>query len=345
MSIAVRQADLNIDRQILLDILNQNLPQLQHARRCDWLYRENPYGTAWAWLAFNKETDVAVGVASVFPRLMHVCGKAVLGGQVGDFAISVGFRSLGPALLLQKATLTPVWQGEMALCYDTPPNDRGMAPFKRMGISAFGRMLRFAKPLKIDRKVSAFVNRRILVQGLSAVGNRILRLRDSRRPSRSYEVSIHTGCFGGEFSRLNDSMGDQYRIYGQRTAAYLNWRYRDDPLHHYEVMTARYHGELLAYAIFAVDGEDAYLMDIFGQETAMEDLLDGVIEVLRGRPVMTLHITILEHSPLVHTLKEVGFHFREYSRLVVACASPSDVVHPLVTNESNWFLTYADAVI
>src|SRR5262249_46216055 len=158
----------------------------------------------------------------------------------GDFAIDRGFRSLGPAMLLQRATLTPVLQGEMAFCYDCPPDHHGMSTFKRMGIPACGRMQRFAKPLKVDRQGEAGVGNRILARGLTAAANKLLALRrPPRGDNQNIVIAVHQGGFTDEFSRLDARVEPQYKVRSQRTAAYLNWRYRDNPLYRYEVVTAR----------------------------------------------------------------------------------------------------------
>ena len=147
MSLVIRRADLTSDRNTIIDILNRNIPTRQHAAIYEWLYRNNPYGPAETWLAVNSNTGAAVGTASVFPRPVMLNRKSIPGGLVGDFAIDAGFRSLGPAVLLQKETITPVSEGRMAITFDAPPDERGMSTFRRMGIPAVGRMLRFAKPM------------------------------------------------------------------------------------------------------------------------------------------------------------------------------------------------------
>jgi len=328
-------------------LLNENLPEIRHDFRFKWLYQENPCGTARAWLALDRESGLPMGVASIFPRFMWVGGKTVLCGQVGDFAIVTRFRSLGPALLLQRATLTPFEEGNMAFCYDTPPNERGMATFRRMGISPIGRALRFAKPLKVDRKLKGFAKNEALIKGPSYIGNLILRLLDRMRNQRNgnCQLELHNGFFGDEFSTLDKLMVSHYRIYSQRNSNYLNWRYHNDPLHRYEVAVARFHGELVAYTIFEDTGDDACLMDIFGQEGAMEDLLAYVVEVLRTRSTMTLHAAVLEGSFLIPILKKMGFYFRENGHWIVVYPQQTSQIYPWAIGISNWFMTYSDVAL
>ena len=347
MAITIRQASLESDRQVIVDILTRNLPQLPHARRFAWLYLNNPFGNGKAWLAFNDKTEAGVGVASVFPRMTYVCGDTVLGGQVGDFAIDSGSRSLGPAVLLQKATLTPVLEGEMAFCYDTPPDDRGMSTFKRMGITASGRMVRFAKPLRIDDRVEGLLKRGILTSGLSFVGNAVLELQDQlrRHSNKECAVGFEVGRFGQEFTHLNEETKEKYEIFGERTAEYLNWRYKDDPLNQYEIITARENGKLLAYTAVKIGGSVAHIIDIFGQESFMDHLLVFAAGFLREKGIATLQAIVLEGSPLAQIVRKAGFYFRDYSHWLVASGEPNQQIHTLLNEKGRWFVTYSDVVI
>src|ERR1700687_259464 len=115
MTIRVRPVHLESEREELLGILQTNLLAIPHARRFQWLYYANPDGPAWTWFVYQRGTDHVVGVASVFPRAMWVGAQPKICGQVGDFAVPASHRSLGPALMLQRATFEPVDQGKMAL--------------------------------------------------------------------------------------------------------------------------------------------------------------------------------------------------------------------------------------
>ena len=108
----VRPVDFDQDKTQLLDTLNRNLPDLPHAKRFDWLYRHNPAGPTWAWFVVDTSTGQPVAAASVFSRAIWICGKLQHCGQVGDFAVDAPYRSLGPAVVLQKATFAPVDQGD-----------------------------------------------------------------------------------------------------------------------------------------------------------------------------------------------------------------------------------------
>jgi hypothetical protein len=122
MTLEVRAADLGSDREELLGLLERNLPDLAHRTRFSWLYEGNPNGSARAWFVVEKETQNAVGTASLFPRSIWVGSTTLLCGQVGDFAIEPSYRSLGLAVIPQPATLEPVNAEKLESCHDYLPN-------------------------------------------------------------------------------------------------------------------------------------------------------------------------------------------------------------------------------
>src|SRR5216683_8124218 len=116
MTVVLQSVHLDRDKAELLNVLQRNLPTLSHADRFEWLYHGNPAGPSWSWFAYDRATHQVVGVASLFSRAMWIGGEVKLCGQVGDFAVHQTHRSLGPAVLLQRATFVPVDQGLLAFC-------------------------------------------------------------------------------------------------------------------------------------------------------------------------------------------------------------------------------------
>src|SRR5262245_51216017 len=157
-------------------MLERNLIDLDHRRRFAWLYTQNPAGPARTWLVRERGSETPVGMASLFPRWVRLNGQTCLSGQVGDFAVDAGYRSLGPAVMLQRATFSAVDAGELTFCYDCPPHDKGMATFRRLGLGVSCRMFRYARLVKVDRIVRRSVRLGAAAASLSWLGNRMLRL-------------------------------------------------------------------------------------------------------------------------------------------------------------------------
>jgi len=328
---------------MLLSFLRDNLPDLQHERRFEWLYRGNPDGLAWSWFLFTDGGQL-VGLASLFPRSMWVGEKQQRCAQVGDFAITAGYRSLGPALLLQRATFTPVDQGEVAFCFDCPPHDAGMSTFRRLGMHPNCRVDRYAVPLRLDHRLRNQLGAASRIP--ATVGNLILRLRQwpaLRHRSTELVIDEHLGPFGEEFSQLDFAVRKANVIRGRRSATHLNWRYRQDPLQEYHVLTARRAGELIALAVYSVSNDVVTIVDLFGRELAeaAASLLAAVIERFR-KSHQAVDAYLSPGNDLVEHFLRSGFRLRSPAAQVVAYAAPKSEIAQLLQSEPTWSFTQAE---
>jgi hypothetical protein len=340
MAVKARPADLEVEREALFGLLERNLPDLAHRRRFDWLYRDNPAGRAWAWFVYDEGTKEIVGVASVFPHDVWIGERLERCGQVGDFAVDATHRSLGPAVMLQRATFEPVDGGALAFCYDCPPHDQGMATFRRLGIDATCRTEQFARPLRAERLVEKRLGRGPVAATVTALANGLLRVWGGRRHA---EIGEQTGRFEAEFSRLDREVGGAGVVRSRRCAEDLNWRYRDDPLHQYRVLTARRRGELLAFVVVSTAGDDAVVVDLFGRLSGglAVALLDAAAAVLRSAGVQTLRMTVGEDFAGREAMSRGGFRPRGQGPRIVAYAGRAGQVRAALS-PSAWAIRPVD---
>jgi hypothetical protein len=331
MSVTVRAVDLDTEHEELLAVLERNLTDLPHARRFKWIYRDNPLGPAWSWFACAGATGRVVGVASVFRRAMWLGRRMMVCGQVGDFAIDAGHRSLGPAVMLQRATFEPVDRGSLTLCYDCPPHDRGMSTFRRIGMEASASLARHAKLLRANRKIEGRIGEGAVARALAPVGNALIWLRDG-------DVPRPNGLEIDERVRSRDV------IRGRRSAEDLNWRYRDNPLHEFGTLAARRRGELIGFVILSGAGRDATLVDLFGDFHPGDalGLLDAAADEARVAGAETLHATVSDDSHLVVDLGRAGFSRREAGPHVVAYTAPGSEDRAQLDRPLTWDLTHQD---
>ena len=342
-TLTVRRVARESEAPVLLSFLEANLPDLPHRRRFEWLYRANPDGPAWSWFVCADSGKV-VGAASLFPRAVWVGQKQLRCAQVGDFAVSAGYRSLGPALLLQRATFGPVDQGEVTFCYDCPPHDAGMSTFRRLGLKPSCRVDRYAMPLRLDRRLEKRLGPASRVP--AAAGNFILEVR--RRQllhlrSKEFEIEDHTGSCGDEFSYLDRSANEVGVIRGQRSAAHLNWRYRQDPLQQYHIVTARRAGELVAFAAYYASNDVVTIADLYGRELAEAavNLLAAIMERF-GKSHQSVETYLSSGNAAIPHFLRMGFRLRSPAAHVVAYATPNTEVAGLLNNTSRWSFSQAE---
>lgn len=328
---------------VLLSFLQSNLPNLPHQRRFEWLYRTNPDGPAWSWFVYADSGNV-VGAASLFPRSMWVGQKQQRCAQVGDFAISAGYRSLGPAVLLQRATFCPVDRGEVSFCYDCPPHDAGMSTFRRLGLHPNCKIDRYAIPLRLDHRLQKRLGAASKLP--AAAGNFVLQLRRHQLfhlRSKEFVVENHTGNFDEEFSELDRSANQTRVVRGQRTAAHLNWRYRQDPLQQYNVLTARRAGELVAFAVYYTSNEVVTIVDLFGRELggAAVSLLAVIMERC-GKAQQSVETYLSSGNSSVKYFLRMGFRLRSSVAHVVAYSAPNSDIAAFLNNEASWSFSQAE---
>jgi hypothetical protein len=219
-----------------------------------------------------------------------------------------------------------------------------MAVYKRLGITDIQRLVRFAKPLRVDRKVTAKIKAPLVARGLAAMGNRLLDWRDRfHQRDTTLTISIHEGLCDEEFSRLAQRVNDQLGVCVQRTADYLNWRYLAHPLRRYELLTARRHGELLAYLVLTHNGEDAIVADLFGVEASavIGRLMETAVGLLREHGVMTLSVPLWESHPWIPLLQRLGFRAREASPVVISVPSHATARH-IRPEGLRWYFMHGD---
>src|SRR5258708_16184568 len=149
MAIVVRPADLEKDRELLIDAFSRFLTPLSDDRRFDGLYLGIPHGRARAWLATDVSGRV-IGACAAFPRRFYFGDGTTAGGVLGDFCIAPDYRSLGPALQLQRACLDTIGSGEVAPGYDFPRSGL-LALYKRLGIQPRRPTVRRANPRRAAR--------------------------------------------------------------------------------------------------------------------------------------------------------------------------------------------------
>ena len=319
MGVVVRDADLTSDRDHIVDLQKRYLTEHSNNERFEWLYKKNPFGLPRVWVAQESNTSAIIGVAAAFPRSFYIGSNKKTGWVLGDFCISEEYRSLGPAIQLQRACLEGLKHEASTIWYDFP-SAKMLAIYKRLKTPPPGKMIRFVRPLRVDRKVRTWVNSRLLQLCLSMVGNTVLDLGHGRVKSfTGLTFARHEGGFGDEFSELAERIGGTGGNCLERTSAYLNWRYRDNPLGCYLLLTARFEGELKGYAVYTETELVATIIDIFGfqEKNVIVGLLDAIVRNVRFRGSETVDVSIIEGHPWIPFLQSGGFRPRETAPVII----------------------------
>jgi hypothetical protein len=325
MKLSVRPADLSADRDALIELMLCFLTPMSDGPRYDWLYRQNPHGQAQLWILTDMNLGKVVGSGGIVPRLMYVGGQEKLGCVLVDFWIHPQYRSLGPALQLQRACLAGIQDGPYELYYDFPKQNM-VAVYRRLGVEPRHSVVRLTKLLNLKRKLAGVSKIPLLGPSLVAGANFIVNFRDVRRGDFSQAaIFAQNEACGDEFTQLARAVSPQYGVCVARTADYLNWRFRSHFHHHYEMLTARRNGSLLGYILFLHEGEMATIVDLFGVEDdgVKSNLVSAALEILRKRGVLGVNAPGLSSHAQTAFVRKLGFYARESQPVVISAARKS----------------------
>jgi|SRR5208283_374856 len=311
MAVYVREANLIDDQAVLTWLARAYLDGDADEGRFHWLYQESPFGPARAWIACGQDGD-AVGMAAIFPRRMYCDGVLAPGCVLGDFCVSTKYRSLGPALQLQRACLAASRSGEFALAYDFPSTTM-LGIYQHLGVRPLWKSVRMVKALRADNIARIFPVP-VLSRPVATAVNFALALRDRKSSDPlGLDFFLEDEPCTSEYSELADKIGSSLGICTVRSAEYLNWRFRQHPRVKYEFLTARRGKELLAYCTFTLSTGNATIAELFGDmnDQMLTSLLQKLVALLRIRGVATVSVPLLSGDPRTRLLRKLGFWARE----------------------------------
>jgi hypothetical protein len=140
-----------------------------------------------------------------------------------------------------------------------------------------------------------------------------------------------------------------------RDAAYLNWRYRQNPLRRYRILAAERGDSLAGYAILSLDhgrlvAEMVEWLVAPGEEAAGLALLAAVTELARREACALLQVWMLpQHTLYVRLLRASGFIFAPRPGLPHWMRSstpflvrPGPAGPPPASQLDKWFLSMGD---
>jgi hypothetical protein len=342
MANTVRSAQIDREKAALTAFLSTHLSSDATVDRYEWLYCKNPAGTARVWVAYGSEAGKIIGVSSAFPRRVYSRAQEIRGYVLGDFCIHPDYRSLGPAIALQRSTLEDLSRDGAGFVFDFPSTSM-LAIYKRLRIGPQESAIRFAKPLRADRQIQKRIPGKAAGAVVSAAANVALRLRDaSLGRSSPWMIAEEIGPCGEEFTQVFRQWAPRIGICADRSAEYLNWRFLQHPQRRYQLLTARKDGRLCGYLIYHWEGEDATVVDVLAEdERVSKALVMGTIAVTRNCGVHTLSAPLLESHPGRRVFEDCGFQPRESSPVVVL-SLPWNGNRPEGQVADHWYLTHGD---
>ena len=289
-----------------------------------------------------------VGASALLIRRVRSGDEPRLLGQAIDLVVDPAHRSLGPALALQKAVTGSCGELGLAAVYAFP-NARADALLLRGGYSVLGPLDRYTKPLRSAYKIEKLVRVAALAHPASAVVDAALRLLPANWAHRRVPglVGEEVTGFDGSFDELWSESGFlAHSIRGERSAAFLEWRFARCPQKSYRIFRVRdARGSLAGYAVWYVSGDIANIADLFVRDAAsLEPVLRLFIRHARRAGIAAISFVYLGSESMGAHLKALGFFHRPEDGKVTVFrpeAARRGSTDPFLRRD-DWYLTEVD---
>jgi hypothetical protein len=334
-------ADLERDRSRILALWRDGLAQNgMPEAKFDWYYRRNVEGPPSVLLLRAAGSDEAVGSASLGRRRMRLGAEAIEAGALADFVVVTGHRSFFPALTLQQA-MRRHGLATREVVYGMP-NPQSEAVVRRVGYKRVGDIVRRARVLRSGAYISRHVPR-----WLGAAAGVVVDL------ARHALASVHARRSGALRSHWSEAPPEgagalweraaaRGLLVGARDAAFLRWRFADNPLYRCRFLhlTRASTGELAAYAVCLERDDTTHVSDFLWDASvpeAADRLWQEVVRDAWHRGSRSASVEFMGPPDIARSIESAGWVARERRALYAAFEG-----REALRDAANWYLTAAD---
>lgn len=320
----------------------------------EWENRKNPAGQSIIKLAVDH--DEVVGHACLWLFRVKLFEQQALAGQGVDGMVHPDYRKQGMYEELAFQSFEAARQQGVGVSFRFPNISALSAISSRLNVSKVCNVPQYLKILKGKDAAEMFSGNPVVSMGLGMAFDvyRLLRGRLSIK-NAAYGVEEITR-FGQEFDTLWQRESQLYQIAVQRDAAFLNWRYKDSPIH-YQCFAAYKQGRLAGYIVGAVEEKQSkagkiiklgHIADIFcstEDKEAIKLLLKEFEKYMELQGVSALSCWMLKHWFYSKELEKAGY-VNLKSPSILAAGMIGDAYKGLadqLLKEENWFVTIGDS--
>ena len=311
--------------------------------RYRWLYEENPEGPARTVVAVHQAKGDVVGCGSAYPRRMYLNRVELTAGVPSDFAVARTHRIGGAAVAIQRALV----EGEPSdyAMYLAFPNRHSLPIFRRLGYKPMAEARAWIKPLRAGYKVRTKIRNGALAAVAAAPIDLWLAAADRVRGLRHRRAVTETvSRADARFDRLWNRARDGYVLAGERSSAYLNWRYADFKTDAYRFFCVcdPESKELSGYVVFRINDKKVFIADLFAADmgAAAEQVLNRFSRAMRGLGCDSVFLAYAGNPAFTGILGRHGF-FRGSGaprQLLVFARGLTAEQERAVMDPANWFM-------
>lgn len=318
------------------------------AARYDWLYVNNPAGSATVCLLRDEASGTIVGSTALLPRNLCTNGTLLRAGIAADLMVDHRHRSLGPSIILQKGMLGRLAEAGIEVVYAFP-NPKSIPMTRRIGYRQVAQRMALVLPLRAE----PFLRERIPHAGARKTAAVLIDVALYLRP-RLYKPIPTAGChhfvatsFDKSFDDIWSRIRSGYALIGEKTSAFLNWRYRDSPQGDYAVFGLRTGDQQTTdgYVVHSRRDQRMHIAD-FAWDPArisLEELLIRFARWSRTNGAEAVSIALAASPDLMHRFCRTGFHLREaIDPLTVFTPDGQPIGIETGTAQGSWYLVPGD---
>lgn len=335
-------AEISAHRDAVANLWRSVLSNAAWDGRFEWLYEDNPAGHTTTWLAVVTESGEVAGCNSLYARRLYVHGKPVLMGIAADFAVHAAHRVFGPALQLQREIVaqSPGQGYSLNFAY---PNKSGDAVFFRAGYQELGESNGFVKLLRTKSKIARRVHNATIAAIIGQIADAALRIGDrilTLSCCRSLCPEILHTC-DQRFDVLWERTRAEYPVIGEKTSAFLNWRYTScgTEKFRYFCLLDSSKTVLEGFIVFAIRDGVATIYDVFAVRNIalFKYLFLQFALSMRKYDVTSIIVNYLGDGSFRKLLRSVGFINRAHRRKCLLF-SDSVLTGQGVFDQQGWFI-------
>jgi hypothetical protein len=283
-----------------------------------WKFRDNPFQRSIVLVA--ELSGRIVGCTTGLYSNVEISGEAYLCSPGTDSTVDADYRNKGilGKLHSQKRAM---WEKEaVALSYGVSTNKYVLKTWAREGRFNFLSMVHLIRVRDVDKFVDHIQNQGELSRLSAKVGVSLSRLwvkmlrRRKQGKSTVVEV-VDVDCFDESIDEFWNRLKKDYSFICERSARFLNWRYRDSRGGRYVVKAAREAGDLVGYIVlrvnrFNTDNPAGFIVDVCtfkGKSDVARILYDEAMSFFDSADVNVVNYCGVRGNWLAELLGEYGF--------------------------------------
>jgi len=317
-----------------------------------WKFRDNPFLQEPLISLAAAEGDRIVGMYPLLVMEFKVKDQLVLAVQLVEISIHPDYRGRWIIRDLKSFLQPRTIRSGVRFGFGFPTRGHAKVGLRYMGYRLLGSLPILGIRLDKEPSVPLRLLRRALERGREPITRWYWKLRLSRwkkAGSRQEDIEIEElDDFDDRFDRLWENISSDYSVLTHRSSRYLHWRYRENPMADFTLLSAIQDGEIRGYLVSTtlMEGgkKNGVIFDFFcGREDPAGRILlgEGLLRLLGDR-VKSIRCGALPHTPLYRDLVELGFAELPMSPLINFEAL-DDLLDPSVMgNLEGWYLGLGD---